>query len=84
MGTTKLSSTGFTNGDHASPIARLVAIGRKQSFVTVNDILRVIPYPELDIEQLEQVFAALMCAGISFIEEPEHPQEHAVVPLIDK
>jgi len=84
MGTTKLSSTGSTNGNHASPIARLVAIGRKQSFVTVNDILREIPYPELDIEQVDQVFAALMCAGISYIEEPDHSQEHVDVPLTDK
>jgi len=72
------------NSDQASPIARLVAIGRKQTFVTLDDILRVIPYPELDIEQVDQVFAALTCAGISYIEEPDHSQESVEIPLPDK
>lgn len=59
-------------------IARLVELGRQKTFVTIDDILHFFPDAEQDIEQLEEAFAALMSAGIPYVEdEPtlEEPSE---------
>ncbi|GAP18143.1 sigma-70 family RNA polymerase sigma factor [Levilinea saccharolytica] len=50
-------------------IARLIEIGRQKSYVTIDDILHFFPEAEQDVEQLEEAFAALMSAGISYIED---------------
>jgi RNA polymerase primary sigma factor len=52
-----------------SPIARLIELGRKKKSVTIDDILRFIPEAEKDLEQLEEVFSALLSAGIAFVED---------------
>ena len=54
-----------------SPIARLIQIGRNNSFVTINDILEYFPDAEDNVEQLEKAFAALISAGIPYIEDAE-------------
>jgi len=55
----------------STPIARLIQIGRKQSFVTINDILQFFPDAEQDVEQLEEAFAALISAGIPYVEDAD-------------
>jgi len=50
-------------------IARVIEIGRQKSYVTIDDILHFFPEAEQDVEQLEEAFAALMSAGISYIED---------------
>ncbi len=52
-----------------SPIARLIEVGRSKSFVTLDDILHFFPDAEHDVEQLEEAFAALLSAGIPFVED---------------
>jgi RNA polymerase primary sigma factor len=52
-----------------SAIARLIEIGRQKSFVTIDDILIFFPEAETDVDQLEEAFAALLSAGIPYIEE---------------
>lgn len=52
-----------------SPIARLIEMGRQKSYVTLDDILHFFPEAEQDVEQLEEAFAALLSAGIPFIED---------------
>ena len=52
-----------------SPIARMLELGRQKSFVTLDDILHFFPEAEQDVEQLEEAFAALLSAGIPFIED---------------
>jgi RNA polymerase primary sigma factor len=54
-----------------SPIARLIQMGRKKSFITTNDILQFFPKAEEDVAELEKVFAALICAGIPYVEDAE-------------
>jgi len=54
-----------------SSIARLIQIGRNNSFVTINDILEYFPDAEDNVEQLEKAFAALISAGIPYIEDAE-------------
>ncbi|MCX6054567.1 MAG: sigma-70 family RNA polymerase sigma factor [Chloroflexi bacterium] len=50
-------------------IARLIELGRQKSYVTIDDILHFFPDAEQDIEQLEETFAALMSAGIPYVED---------------
>ena len=52
-----------------SPIARLIELGRQKKFVTIDDILRVFPEAEKDIEQLEEAFSALLSAGVALAED---------------
>ena len=60
--------------ENASPgIIKLLAMGRKKGFVTFDDILNFFPNAEQDVAQLEDAFAALLSAGISFIEDASLP-----------
>ena len=52
-----------------SALARLIELGRQKSYVTIDDILHFFPEAEQDVEQLEEAFAALLSAGIPFIED---------------
>jgi RNA polymerase primary sigma factor len=52
-----------------SAIARLIELGRQKSFVTIDDILHFFPEAEQDVEQLEEAFAALLSAGVAFVED---------------
>ncbi len=60
-------------------IARLIELGRQKSYVTIDDILNFFPDAEQDVEQLEEAFAALMSAGIPYLEDealiPEPSEE---------
>ena len=51
-------------------IARLIELGRQKSFVTIDDILTFFPEAETDVDQLEEAFAALLSAGIPYMDEP--------------
>jgi RNA polymerase primary sigma factor len=50
-------------------IARLIELGRQKTYVTIDDILGFFPDAEQDVDQLEEAFAALISAGIPFIDE---------------
>jgi len=51
-------------------VSRIVELGREQGYVTIDDILRIFPDAEQDVDQLEEAFAALLSAGIPYIEDP--------------
>ena len=51
-------------------IARLIELGRQKSYVTIDDILSFFPDAETDVDQLEEAFAALISAGIAYMDEP--------------
>jgi RNA polymerase primary sigma factor len=64
--------------DEYPAIARLIELGRQKSFVTIDDILHFFPEAEQDVDQLEETFAALMSAGIAYVEDEavhEEPTE---------
>jgi RNA polymerase primary sigma factor len=66
-----------------SPIARLIEMGRQKSYVTLDDILHFFPEAEQDAEQLEEAFAALLSAGIPFVEDAtttEPSEDELAVP----
>lgn len=50
-------------------IARLLELGRQKTYVTIDDILHFFPDAEQDVEQLEEAFAALISAGIPYVED---------------
>ena len=56
--------------DEHPAIARLIEMGRQKSYVTIDDILGFFPEAEQDVDQLEEAFAALLSAGIPFVDEP--------------
>jgi len=69
--------------DEYSAIARLIELGRTKSYVTIDDILHFFPEAEQDVEQLEEAFAALLSAGIPYIEDLasiEGPTDEELAP----
>ena len=52
-----------------SPIARLIELGRKKTYVTIDDILNFFPEAERNVDQLEEAFAALLSAGIPYVDD---------------
>ena len=68
--------------DSSSPLARLFQLGRMQSYVTYDDILRYFPYPEQDLAQLERVFGALLCVGIPYGEHADALDDQDIDELL--
>lgn len=58
------------NGEY-SPVARLIELGRKKTYVTIDDILNFFPEAERDVDQLEEAFAALLSAGIPYVDDDD-------------
>jgi RNA polymerase primary sigma factor len=50
-------------------IARLIELGRQKTYVTIDDILNFFPEAEQDVDQLEEAFAALLSAGIPYVDD---------------
>jgi len=71
MGKISITSTNSNGNKNTSSIARLIQLGRKKSFVSLNDILQFFPDAENNVEALEHAFAVLISAGIPYIEDAE-------------
>jgi RNA polymerase primary sigma factor len=56
--------------EESPAVARLIEIGRQKSYVTIDDILNFFPEAEQDVDQLEETFAALLSAGIPYVDDP--------------
>jgi RNA polymerase primary sigma factor len=50
-------------------VARLIELGKNKNYVTINDILALFPDAEQDVDQLEEIFAALISAGVHYIDD---------------
>jgi RNA polymerase primary sigma factor len=61
--------SGIEEPDEHSAIARLIELGRQKSYVTIDDIMSFFPEAEQDVDQLEEAFAALLSAGIPYVDE---------------
>ncbi len=57
--------------EQITTVARIVKLGREQGYVTSEDILNAFPEAEQDIDQLEEIFAALISANIPYIDDIE-------------
>ena len=56
-------------------ITKLIELGRKKTYVTIDDILHFFPEAEQDVNQLEDAFAALIATGISYHDGSEKLKE---------
>jgi RNA polymerase primary sigma factor len=65
-----------------SAISKLIELGQQKSYVTIDDILHFFPDAEQDVSQLEEAFAALMSAGIQYLEDDEAIPEPSEDELI--
>ena len=54
-----------------SAITRLLRLGWKKGFVTIDDVLRFFPETERNVERFEAAFAALINAGISYKDDTD-------------
>jgi RNA polymerase primary sigma factor len=57
------------NEDEHPAVARLIEMGRQKSYITIDDILSFFPDAEQDVDQLEEAFAALISAGIPYVDD---------------
>jgi len=71
MSTNPETKTTSTFNPSVSPMARLIQMGRKKSFISTNDILQFFPEAEDNVTKLEKVFAGLICAGIPYVEDAD-------------
>jgi RNA polymerase primary sigma factor len=55
--------------ENAYPVARILELGRDQGYVTIDDIVQFFPEAEQNIDQLEEVFSALISARIPYVED---------------
>ena len=62
-------------------ITRLIDIGREKSYLTIDDILKVFPKAEKDVEILGETIAALVNAGIPYIEDDDQSPEPTEIVL---
>ena len=70
----ELLKTVNENFDNESAIGQLVEYGRQRNTVTIDDILRFFPDAEQDVDLLEDVFSALLNAGIRYTEDSEQDE----------
>lgn len=52
--------------EYVSPLARLFQMARSQGYLTYDEILAVMPHPDLTLDQLDRLFGALLAAGIPY------------------
>src|SRR3990172_8257148 len=53
-------------------LERLLKLGRKQGFVSIDNVLQVVPGEQRQSDQLEEIFEALLSAGIPLVEDDEN------------
>jgi len=68
--------------DGRSAIACMLELGRRKTYITIDDILRFFPEAEQDMDQLEEAFAALMSAGIPYVDDASTEHEPTDAELL--
>jgi RNA polymerase primary sigma factor len=68
-----------TQAEEENPaIEQLLELGKERGYVSIDDILAVFPEAERDLDQLEEVYASLLSAGITYLDDVldgEEPQD---------
>src|SRR3970040_1965007 len=65
-------------------LERLLKLGRKQGFVSIDNVLQLVPGEQRQSEQLEEIFEALLSAGIPLIEDEENDLTEAELEDLDE
>jgi len=74
----------LTSDEEVTPIDQLVEIGRDRGYVTIDDILSFFPEAERDIDQLEETYAALLAAGVTYLDDVTEVEEPSDTELADE
>jgi RNA polymerase primary sigma factor len=74
----------LTSDEETSPIDQLVEIGRDRGYVTIDDILSFFPEAERDIDQLEETYAALLAAGVTYLDDVTEVEEPSDADLAEE
>ena len=56
---------------HRTTLDQLLALGRSRGYVTFEEILEFFPEAENDLDRLDEIFAALLEAGVEVTDAPE-------------
>jgi RNA polymerase primary sigma factor len=75
MGRKKINEIDEDENIQFSSISKLIELGQQKAYITIDDILRLFPEAEQDVSQLEEAFAALMAAGIPYLEDDDLSSE---------
>ena len=75
MSRKKISEIDEDENIQFSSISKLIELGQQKAYITIDDILRLFPEAEQDVSQLEEAFAALMAAGIPYLEDDDLSSE---------
>jgi len=65
-------------------INKLIEKGKKQGFLTEEDILKTFPNPEVNVDQIEQLFEVIEKEGIEVLYSAEVPVQANELTLEDK
>jgi RNA polymerase primary sigma factor len=65
-------------------IEQLIEIGRDRGYVTIDDIITFFPEAERDIDQLEEVYSALLSAGVTYLDDVTEAEEASDAELVDE
>jgi len=75
MGRKKINEIDEDENIQFSSISKLIELGQQKAYITIDDILHLFPEAEQDVSQLEEAFAALMAAGIPYLEDDDLSSE---------
>jgi len=65
--------------DEVPAIEHLIEVGKEKGFVTIDDILQHFPDSEKDVDQLDEVYEALLAAGVSYLDDVDEAGQGAHV-----
>src|SRR3970282_2517740 len=65
-------------------LERLLKLGRKQGYVSIDNVLQLVPGEQRQSDQLEEIFEALLSAGIPLVEDDENDLTEAEVEDLDE
>jgi RNA polymerase primary sigma factor len=63
---------------------RLLKLGRKQGYVSIDNVLQLVPGEQRQSDQLEEIFEALLSAGIPLVEDDEADLDEAELEDLDE
>lgn len=52
-------------------IDQLIELGKERGYVTIDDILQHFPDVETDVERLDEIYEALLAAGVNYLDDVE-------------
>ncbi|MEX1248907.1 MAG: sigma-70 family RNA polymerase sigma factor [Anaerolineales bacterium] len=65
-------------------LERLIKLGRKQGYVSIDDVLQVVPGEQRQSEHLEEIIEALLSAGIPLVEDEEAGVDSAEIEEVEE